>query len=108
MVSRTCLDCGQIIPASHRRCAEHERAYNRLRGSSHQRGYTRRWRRISERQRRRVPWCELRLPGCTGLAQAADHIVPLEDGGKSTADNARSACTSCNNRRGYTKNPDVA
>ena len=103
MVSRACLVCGAVSKQT--RCPDCTSARNIERGSSHKRGYTVRWRRLSERQRRLVPWCEIRLPGCTGLADAADHIVPLEEGGESTADNARSACTSCNNRRRYMEPP---
>ena len=106
MVSRSCLSCGAVIPRGPR-CAACTSKLNVERGSSTNRGYSSRWRRISERQRARVPWCEVRLPGCTRVATAADHIVPLEQGGRSTARNARSACTSCNNRRRYVENTNV-
>ena len=101
MTLRPCLSCGIATKAT--RCPACTSERNIARGSSTKRGYTSRWRRISAAQRRRVPYCELRLPGCTFLADAADHIVPLEQGGKSTAGNARSACTACNNRRRHTE-----
>ena len=102
---RPCLSCGE--PGKATRCPPCTSELNRDRGSSAVRGYGSRWRRISERQRARVPWCEVRLPGCTRVATAADHIVPLAQDGKSTARNARSACTSCNNRRRYMENTNV-
>lgn len=102
---KACLACGE--PSKGTRCPSCTSKLNIARGSSTRRGYTSRWRRISARQRARVPWCELRLPGCTRLATAADHVIPLEQGGRSIASNARSSCTSCNNRRRYLENPDV-
>ena len=102
---RPCLSCGE--PGKATRCPTCTSERNIERGSSTRRGYTSRWRRISARQRARVPWCELRLPGCTRLATAADHIAPLAQGGRSIASNARSACASCNNRRRHMENTDV-
>lgn len=107
MTLRPCLGapgepCGQLV-AKGNRCPSCASKVNRARGSSTRRGYTSKWRRTSERIRRARPLCEIRLPGCSFLATAADHIVPLEEGGASTYANARPACTSCNNRRRYLK-----
>lgn len=104
MISRVCagadgVSCGRLVPASKRRCDRCQLANSRARGSSSARGYGGPWRRVSERQRREVPWCQLRLPGCTGRVDAADHIVPIWAGGKSTRGNAQSACASCNNAK---------
>ena len=106
MVSRSCLACGAVIPASSSRCTDCQRARWRAQPSREARGYTRKWREISKRVRRARPLCEIRLPGCTLIATAADHIVPLEEGGASTYANARPACTNCNNRRRYMETPE--
>ena len=104
MIARVCSgaagkSCGRIIDASSRRCEACSLAYNRTRGSSHKRGYTSRWRRVSERQRREVPWCQIRYPGCTGLAEHADHVTSMSAGGKSVRSNVQSACAACNARK---------
>jgi len=41
--------------------------------------------------------CELRLPGCTGVADTADHVVPLSRGDATGA--LRPACLHCNSAR---------
>lgn len=89
--------CGRIIPANRRRCEACTTAHSRARGSATARGYGSRWQRISRRQRRRMPFCEIRLPGCTFLATEADHVVPLFLGG--TSDRVQSACTNCNSKK---------
>lgn len=104
MVSRVCLGlpdkpCGEIIPANSTRCTECQRAVWRARPKRHAAPYDAKWRRLSKRQRRREPLCQLRLPGCTVLATEADHIVPVTRGGTSTPDNLQSACGSCNKRK---------
>ena len=41
--------------------------------------------------------CQIRLPRCTGVATAVDHIVDWRDGGEPFAEeNLQAACTSCN------------
>jgi 5-methylcytosine-specific restriction endonuclease McrA len=37
---------------------------------------------------------------CGGLANAADHLVPIADGGTNELSNYVAACKSCNSRRG--------
>lgn len=105
MTLRPCLGvpgepCGELIERGNR-CPSCQSKLNRARGSSTRRGYHSRWRRMSERIRKARPLCEIRLPGCTLLATAADHIVPLEEGGRSAWANARPACTACNSRRRF-------
>lgn len=92
--------CGELVQRGNR-CPSCLSKVNRARGSSTRRGYDSRWRRMSERIRRARPLCEIRLPGCTFLATATDHIEPLADGGANTWANARPACTSCNNARRF-------
>lgn len=104
MVSRPCLGnpgkpCGAIVPASARRCAECSTAYNRERGSSHKRGYTRGHRMLSREYRRVNPLCELRYPGCTFLAIDADHKVPRRAGGRNEWANYQSVCRPCHARK---------
>ena len=47
--------------------------------------------------------CQVRLPGCTTVATAADHVVALEHGGAPfDLSNLRAICTQCNSaRRNY-------
>lgn len=40
--------------------------------------------------------CWLRLPGCTGVGEEDDHIVPYAHGGMDTVANIRRACKHCN------------
>ena len=47
--------------------------------------------------------CMLRLPGCKGVADEVDHVVPRELGGALyDEDNCRSVCTPCHRRRSNT------
>lgn len=93
MVMRACLSCGEPTKAT--RCPPCASERNVERGSSHQRGYGSRWRRLSERYRRIVPYCELHLPGCQRIAIDVDHKRPLRAAGRSTWSNAQSTCRSC-------------
>jgi 5-methylcytosine-specific restriction protein A len=41
--------------------------------------------------------CQIRLPGCRGRANAADHIIELEDrGAPFDMGNLQAACATCN------------
>ena len=40
--------------------------------------------------------CQIKAPGCHGLAVTADHIQPLALGGSHDLANLRAACRSCN------------
>lgn len=48
--------------------------------------------------------CSLRLPGCTGLAETADHVVPRVDGERVPESQGGRllipACRHCNSSRG--------
>ena len=44
--------------------------------------------------------CRMRLPGCTGVATTADHIVPRSHGGTADPSNLRASCGHCNSARG--------
>jgi 5-methylcytosine-specific restriction protein A len=53
-----------------------------------------RWAAIVRRNARGL--CQLRLAGCTGVMQQADHIVPVAEGGLELDPvNGQGACTSC-------------
>ena len=46
--------------------------------------------------------CQLRLPGCTGMALTVDHIQPIALGGAWwEMSNLRAACTKCNIAAGH-------
>jgi 5-methylcytosine-specific restriction endonuclease McrA len=40
--------------------------------------------------------CQIRAPGCHGLAVTADHVLPLAAGGSHDLYNLRAACRHCN------------
>lgn len=42
--------------------------------------------------------CELRLPGCTGIATTLEHDIPVSQGGRDGP--IRGACAHCNAARG--------
>lgn len=44
--------------------------------------------------------CQLKLPGCTGTAQTADHVISRANGGSNKDDNLRGSCHSCNRSKG--------
>lgn len=93
MILRPCLDCGDVSKFT--RCPGCTSKLNRARGSSTARGYDARWRRLSERYRRLVPWCELRFPDCARVAADVDHRIPIRAGGRSVWANAQSTCRPC-------------
>ena len=90
MTLTTCLDCG--TPSRGSRCGLHtteRRAYkNAVYGDP--------FYREARAAMLGLP-CELRLPGCTGVADTADHVVPLSRGGPDG--NLRPACLHCNSAR---------
>jgi 5-methylcytosine-specific restriction protein A len=88
---RPCLDCGVLI-SSGSRCRRH--------GSTTARGYGGRWTKISKQVLRRDGYrCQLRLPGCSGLATTTDHVIPKARGGTDDPSNLAAACRSCNSAK---------
>lgn len=66
-----------------------------------ERGYGSGWSRISAQTIRAQPYCSICLhPGSPTNPLTADHIIPVKLGGKSTPDNLRTLCRTCNSRRG--------
>jgi 5-methylcytosine-specific restriction enzyme A len=97
-VVRPCLGtpgepCAELSTKT--RCDSCRSKLNRVKGSSHKRGYTRRHRNLAARYLRLRPWCELRFDGCQRVATDADHRVPIRAGGLSVWSNYQSACRSC-------------
>ncbi len=90
MTLTTCLDCG--TPSRGSRCGVHaaeRRAHkNAVYGEPSYR---------SVRAAMLGQPCALRLPGCTGVADTADHVVPLSRGG--ARGGLRPACLHCNSAR---------
>lgn len=99
-MQRPCLGCSRLIPSGSRcdKCRP-KRAPTPGRKGRTATDWT--WRKISAAQRKRVPFCELRLAGCNGKAEATDHIIPLDDAPELVYEplNLRSACSVCNGRR---------
>jgi hypothetical protein len=85
---RRCIEHGCNELTAQTRCPRHERAYRAAYHGTY------------EKRRDAVLGgaCELRLPGCTGIATTADHVIPVVAGG---ADGElRGACSFCNSSRG--------
>ena len=93
-----CNGCGRSYPGPRRRgrCPACARAYERSKGSSSQRGYTQKHKRLAARVIAAHPWCV----DCRSTEDlCADHIVPLSRGGTNTLDNYSVRCRSCNSAR---------
>jgi len=87
-IKTPCLDCGTLDYGP--RCRWHTLRRQRLAYSN------------ADYRRRRLlviggP-CELRLPGCSGIATTADHVRPVARGGVDGP--LRGACLHCNSARG--------
>lgn len=63
---------------------------------------TRAWRKLRDQVVAEEPSCQLRLPGCLGSSQTADHIVPVVQRPDLALvrSNLRGACHPCNMARG--------
>jgi 5-methylcytosine-specific restriction protein A len=104
-VLRACLVCG--APSPGRRCGRHQAeadarraAYERQRGSAHERGYTYAYTKL----RRQVLAEELYCGVCGEPAErtdpfVVDHITPLSAGGENERGNLRACHATCNSRR---------
>jgi 5-methylcytosine-specific restriction protein A len=105
-VARVCLEPGCArLTSSGSRCPEHERIFrqqrnrarDRERGSSTQRGYGSQWRKLSMQIIRRDGgycfWCG--LPG----ADTTDHVIAKNHGGSDDPSNLVAAHRVCNGRK---------
>jgi 5-methylcytosine-specific restriction protein A len=105
---RPCLDCGTLT-RNPSRCDDHQAAWqarqDRTRGTSHQRGYTRQWRRIATAAV--AEWKAVNGDWCPGWQVAphpaadltADHVVAKANGGTDEASNVQVLCRPCNSRK---------
>lgn len=88
-VLKPCLACGEPVDGT--RCDQCSRAKERERVRRNQRSY--RWRILSQRIRRRSPFCE--RCGST-VALTVDHVVPVSMGGAEYDEaNLRVLCKPC-------------
>jgi 5-methylcytosine-specific restriction protein A len=94
-------------PTSRGRCDEHRRAKERERSRvrreatrERNRFYARKkWAMVRRRKLFNDPLCELRHPGCLGLASEVHHRIAMEDGGAEyDLDNLVSVCKPCHSR----------
>ena len=91
--------CSAKVKRGH--CPEHTKAQQKRdrweRGTSAQRGYDARWRKVRDRKLKVEPLCEpCQANGRTTAASEVDHIVPLNDGGARLAwRNLQSICREC-------------
>lgn len=76
---------------------QHEATDRRTRGTSTERGYDSRWRRVRKRKLRTDPLCEPCMKrDRTTAATEVDHITPLSSGGARLEwSNLQSICRSC-------------
>lgn len=100
----TCLGlpgrpCGELVERG--RCRSCTQAWDRdRRPPPDQRGHDAEYDRARAELLAGGPWpCELRLPGCTGIATTADYVIPWSLGG-TLADGLGRACGHCNTARG--------
>ena len=75
---------------------KHYKQYDSDRGTSAQRGYDRKWRKIRRAFLNRNPLCiECLKQGRTKPANTVHHIIPLDNGGTHKLDNLLSVCRAC-------------
>lgn len=87
--------CTTIVPNG-QRCPEHTHRW----GTGAKRTGNHRDQQWSRDIRARDKCCMIRLPGCTGGADTADHITPVKFGGaRYDLSNGQAACWHCHNRK---------
>ena len=101
--------CPALVHRRDRRyCETHHRQrqaeYDRQRGTSAQRGYGSRWRRLRQMVLAEHPLCAdpYGIHAARGEVVAAtdvDHIKPKRDGGTDDWDNLQALCSSCHSRK---------
>ena len=93
---RPCLTCGTPTPKT--RCPLHTSEKERTRPSRRVLGrYDTRYLKLREIVLREQPWCtECLAPDTEGNPLQADHVVPLQRGGKNVRSNMQTLCRACN------------
>jgi 5-methylcytosine-specific restriction protein A len=105
--------CPAIAPAKQRYCTEHKGHDDKQRGTSTERGYGARWRRIRRAVLRRDNYrCRAMIPAiderarqrgvmvrCWNTGKEVDHIIPKAQGGTDELDNLQSLCKGCHSRK---------
>jgi hypothetical protein len=96
---RACAKCGRVIPAGRRYCDDHTRRENARRTEKVKRhGYkSAHWQQIRKQRLELAGYrCELRLPGCTGIASHV-HLDERYEGQHRVAalEDTKAACPSC-------------
>jgi 5-methylcytosine-specific restriction protein A len=89
--------CIELIPASKRHCAKHEKEARPpdARPTSAKRGYDARWRKIRKDYLEASPFCvDCMNEGIWKLATEVDHVLPLADGGTHDVANLEGRCKS--------------
>jgi len=89
--------CGALT--QERFCPAHKRQANIARGSSAERGYDRRWRKLRDWVLRHEPLCrECWKAGRVTAATEVHHIIAKSQGGTDDADNLEPTCKPCHVR----------
>lgn len=107
-ILRACARCARPFKPRHARHRHCERCEEH--GNEH-RSPTTRTRPSSSTERERIRAlvladgapCALQYPGCEGLANRVDHIIPAEDGGPYELWNLQPACDFCNSSKARRK-----
>ena len=94
-----------------RYCSYHEMKYlaraaklDRIRGTSHERGYGQAWRKLREQVLREEPLCKICLmQGAVTPATDVDHKIPKSMGGTDARTNLQSLCSTCHSRKTATE-----
>lgn len=87
-------------PSAPRHTKQKHKAHDEKRGTSSERGYTSRWRRIRKQVLAEDPLCcHCEARGRVTLATEVDHITPLSDGGTHERDNLQPLCKSCHSKK---------
>jgi 5-methylcytosine-specific restriction endonuclease McrA len=104
-IQRPCLTCGEPTPGTY--CARHAktspaavRSKQRHAARDPKRfgeGWSRKSKLVLERDGYQ---CQIGLPGCTGRATTADHIIAVAKGGSNDVSNLQAACRHCNSVKG--------
>ena len=97
-------DCNVKVERGETYCKTHkqreQKAYDRIRGTSAERGYDGEWQKVQAIYKRENPLCEdCRDRGITKLADLVHHIVPISKGGDRLAfSNLKSLCKACHDK----------